>query len=261
MLKQSFCYPCFQPDGMEFNELCKRAATIGYKGIELWFWDDGLGALVETARANGLVVASMCGHTSLTEGLNNPKDHDRIEHEILASIEVAKRYAIPNLICFSGNHIEGQSDADGLNACVRGFRRVAAAAESAGINLNMELLNSKVNHPGYQADRTAWGVEVCKRVNSPRVKLLYDIYHMQVMEGDIIRTIQDNIQWIGHFHTAGCPGRKDMDDQQELYYPAICRAILATGYDGYLAHEFRPKADLLQGLAQAYATCHVTPGA
>jgi hydroxypyruvate isomerase len=257
MLKQSFCYPCYQSDEVDFNRLCEHAAAIGYAGVELWFRNDQFLPLVQAAGAHGLAVASMCGHTHTNGGLNNPKEHDRIEAEIRESIELAKAHRIANLICFSGKRNEGQSDDEGLDACVEGFKRVAGAAQEAGINLNMELLNSKVNHPGYQADHTAWGVAVCQKVNSPRVKLLYDIYHMQVMEGDVIRTIRDNIQWIGHFHTAGNPGRFDLDDEQELYYPAICRAIVATGYEGYLAHEFRPKGDRLEALREAFRVCSV----
>ena len=128
-------------------------------------------------------------------------------------------------------------------------------AEAKGVNLNIELLNSKVNHPGYQCDHTNWGVAVCEKVNSPRVKLLYDIYHMQIMEGDLIRTIRQNIKWIGHFHTAGNPGRNDMDDTQELNYAGICRAIAETGYDLYVGHEFKPKGDLIAAMRETFALC------
>ena len=136
-----------------------------------------------------------------------------------------------------------------------GFRRVAPLAERAGVNLNLELLNSKVDHAGYQCDRSAWGVEVCRRVDSPRVKLLYDIYHMQIMEGDIIRTIRETIEWIGHFHTAGVPGRGPLDDSQELNYAAICHAIAASGYDGWVSHEFKPGRDAIADLQHAFGVC------
>ena len=139
----------------------------------------------------------------------------------------------------------------------RGLSRVTKAAEEKGINLCLELLNSKVNHPDYQCDSTAWGVEVCKRVNSPRAKLLYDIYHMQIMEGDIIRTLQDNIEYIGHFHTAGNPGRHDLDEEQEINYPPIMRAIAETGYTLYVGHEFIPKGDPIEGLRAAAQLCDV----
>jgi hydroxypyruvate isomerase len=135
------------------------------------------------------------------------------------------------------------------------LQRVAKAAEEAGVTLVLELLNSKVDHADYQCDRTAWGVEVCKAVNSPRVKLLYDIYHMQIMEGDVIRTIKDNIAYIGHFHTAGNPGRHELDENQELYYPAIARAIAATGYEGYIGQELMPVGDALAALEAAYKAC------
>jgi hydroxypyruvate isomerase len=136
-----------------------------------------------------------------------------------------------------------------------GLRRVAPYAEECGINLNLELLNSKIDHPGYQCDHTAWGVAVCERVGSPRVKLLYDIYHMQIMEGDIIRTIRENIKWIGHFHTAGVPGRNDLDDTQDLNYRGICSAIASTAYDLYLGHEYKPKGESLPSIQQAFAVC------
>ena len=132
---------------------------------------------------------------------------------------------------------------------------MAPYAEQKDINLNLELLNSKIDHPGYQCDHTAWGVAVCERVDSPRVKLLYDIYHMQIMEGDVIRTIRENIRWIGHFHTAGNPGRNDMDDTQELNYAGICKGIADTGYDLYVGHEFKPKGDPVEALRQTFARC------
>jgi len=197
----------------------------------------------------------MIGHTSLPDGLNKRSTHDRIEEELKTSINIAARCDIPGLICFSGNRQPYQSEVEAIEAVADGLRRVAPYAEHKGVNLNLELLNSKVNHAGYQCDHTDWGVAVCERVNSPRVKLLYDIYHMQIMEGDVIRTIRENIRWIGHFHTAGNPGRNDMDDTQELNYTGICRAIAATGYDLYVGHEFRPKGDPIAALRQTFMTC------
>lgn len=258
MLKQSFCYPCFISKEIDLDRLCSAAAGIGYAGIELWSRDQQFDELVRSAHRHGLRIISMCGHQSLSHALNDPTQHDRIEDEIRTSVQVAIRHEIPNLICFAGNRIDGQTDDEALQVCARGLRRLAPHAEQAGVMLNLELLNSKVDHPGYLADRSAWAVALCQEVNSPRVKLLYDIYHMQVMEGDIIRTIRQNIQWIGHFHTAGNPGRHDLDDDQELNYPAICRAIVASGYQGYLAHEFTPHGDRLEALACAHALCCVT---
>ncbi len=254
-IKQSVCYPIFKSEDMCLDDLFREIADIGYAAVELWRRGDDLEEVVETAKKYGLVVASMSGHESLPDGLNKRSNHDRIEAELRESIDIAARYGIPGLICFSGNRQPFQSELEAIEAVADGLRRIAPYAEEKGVNLNMELLNSKVDHPGYQCDHTAWGVAVCERVNSPRVKLLYDIYHMQIMEGDIIRTIRANIKWIGHFHTAGNPGRRDMDDTQELNYAGICRAIAATGYDLYVGHEFIPKGDLIAALRHAFELC------
>jgi hydroxypyruvate isomerase len=254
-LKQSFCYPMYTTKDGSLADLFKAAKAIGFAATELWFRDDNFEEWAATVKASGLAIASMCGHRTLNDGLNNPANHDRIEAELRASIDVAVKHGIPGLICFSGNRREGLTDAEGIEITARGLKRIAPYAEKHGINLNIELLNSKVDHAGYQADHTAWGVAVCKRVGSPRAKLLYDIYHMQIMEGDVIRTIRDNIQYIGHFHTAGNPGRNDMDDTQELNYRGICAAIAATGFDLYLAHEFKPKGDPIAALKAAHAIC------
>lgn len=254
-MKQSFCYPCYHNNQTSFEDLCISAATIGFPAIEWWFRGEHFAQHVATAHSHGLTVASICGHRGIESGLNDPNQHDRIEAELRESIALASAHAIPNLICFSGNRRDGQTDSEALQLCAEGLQRIAPAAEAAGVTLNMELLNSKVDHPGYLCDHTAWGVALCQQVNSPNVKLLYDIYHMQIMEGDVIRTIRDNIQWIGHFHTAGNPGRRDLDNAQELNYTAICQAIHETGYDRYLAHEFSPKGDPLKALQAAYDVC------
>jgi hydroxypyruvate isomerase len=254
-IKQSICYPLFKPETMSLETLFKTAAEIGYAAVELWGRGDDFEDVVALAKRYHLVVASMIGHTSLPDGLNKRSNHDRIEEELKTSIDIASRCSIPGLICFSGNRQPYQSEVEAIEAVADGLRRVAPYAEEKGVNLNLELLNSKVNHAGYQCDHTDWGVAVCERVNSPRVKLLYDIYHMQIMEGDVIRTIRENIRWIGHFHTAGNPGRNDMDDTQELNYTGICRAIAATGYDLYVGHEFRPKGDPIEALHQTFVTC------
>jgi len=223
--------------------------------VELWRRDDEFEEVVGLAKRHRLVVASMCGHDSLPDGLNKRSNHQRIEAELRASIDIAARHGIPSLICFSGNRQPHMGELEAIEAVADGLKRVAPYAERKGVNLNLELLNSKVDHPGYQCDHTAWGVAVCERVGSPRVKLLYDIYHMQIMEGDVIRTIRENIRWIGHFHTAGNPGRNDMDDTQELNYAGICRAIAATGYDLYVGHEFVPKGDPIEALRQTFTLC------
>ena len=255
-IKQSFCYPLFKPEGMSFDALFKTAAAIGYAAVELWARDDNFAELVAMAKKHNLVVASMSGHASLRDGLNKRANHDRIEAELITSINLAVQHSIPGLICFSGDRQPGQDEAEAIETVAAGLRRVTGYAERKGINLNMELLNSRVTHPGYQCDHTAWGVAVCERANSPRVKLLYDIYHMQIMEGDIIRTIQENIRWIGHFHTAGNPGRRDLDDTQEINYRGICQAIAGTSYDLYVGHEFTPKGDPIEAMRQAFVVCN-----
>jgi hydroxypyruvate isomerase len=250
-IKQSVCWWCFARGNLKPERLVKEAAAIGFDSVEMGpqeYWD--------LIQEHGMKVAIIGGHGTLTDGLNRRENHDRIEQELLKNIEVAAQRGIPSLICFSGNR-KGLSDDEGADITAAGLSRVAKAAEEKGINLCLELLNSKVDHPDYQCDRTKWGVEVCKRVNSPRVKLLYDIYHMQIMEGDLIRTIRENIQFIGHFHTAGNPGRRDLDDMQEIYYPAVMRAIAETDYAGYVGHEFVPKGDPIAALKQAFETCRV----
>ncbi len=240
---------------MNLEAVCKNAAEIGYAAIELWSRPPEFEEIMALAKKYKLAVASMSGHFSLPDGLNKRSNHDRIEQELKVSIDLAAQYGIPGLICFSGNRQPHQSEMEAIEACADGLRRIAPYAEKKGINLNIELLNSKVDHPGYQCDHTAWGVAVCEKVNSPRVKLLYDIYHMAIMEGDIIRTIGENIKWIGHFHTAGNPARRDLDNEQELNYTGICRAIAKTGYDLYLGHEFRPKGDALESMKTTFAIC------
>ena len=254
-IKQCVCYPILKPPSMTYDDLFGFVAEIGYPAVETWNRGGDFEEVVEMTRKHGLAIASTVGHGSNQDGLNKRSNHDRIEDELRTSIKVAARHDIPGLICASGNVQPYQSNMEAIEAVADGLRRVVPLAEEKGVNLNLELLNSKVNHPGYQADHTAWGVAVCERVGSPRVKLLYDIYHMQIMEGDIIRTIRENIRWIGHFHTAGNPGRNEMDDNQELHYAGICRAIARTGYDLYVGHEFAPKGDLVEGLRQAFEIC------
>ena len=259
-IKQSLCIPMFWKgtNEVDIRPLIETAKRAGYAAFEFWLRDTGpFDLLVDLSKEYDLPIAAICGHHSISEGLNEPQNHDRIRNEILASIEVAQTHGIPNLICFSGNR-EGKDDAACISVVADGLAQVAEAAERAGITLVMELLNSKVSHPDYQCDHTAWGVEVCERVGSAAVKLLYDIYHMQIMEGDLIRTICGNIQTIGHFHTAGNPGRHDLDDAQEINYAAVMRAIAMTGYDGYVAHEFSPKGDVREAIEKAYAICNVS---
>jgi len=247
-MRQSVSWWCFA-DAMTPERLARTAAAIGYEAVDLV--DREHWPLV---REQGLAIAAVNGHRSIEEGLNRQEHHDRIEREITVNLELAARWDIANLIVFSGNRA-GLDDAAGAEITAEGLRRVAGAAEDAGVTLVLELLNSTVDHPDYQADRTAWGVRVCDLVNSPRVKLLYDIYHMQIMEGDIIRTIRDNAAHIGHYHTAGNPGRHELDDRQELQYAPIMRAVHATGYVGYVGQEFVPTGDPIAALRQAYSLC------
>lgn len=233
------------------EKLISTAAKLGFDGIEL-VGQEHWGAI----RSAGLDIAAVVGHDSLGDGLNKVANHDRIEREIVENLKLAEKYSIRNLICFSGNR-HGESDERGLDVTAAGLRRVAKAAEEADVYLVLELLNSRVNHAGYQCDRTAWGVEVIKRVESPQVKLLYDIYHMQIMEGDLIRTIQDNHEHFVHYHTAGNPGRNNLDETQEIYYPAVIAAIRDTGYDGYVGHEFIPVGDPVEALKNALQVCTI----
>ncbi len=251
-IKQSATGWSFIQEDLTAENFIRSAAEIGFAAVEMVdqkYWP--------LAWDLGLKISALIGHQSLTDGLNKRENHNRIENEILLNIDLAAANDIPVVLTFSGNQHEGLSYNEGIEVTAAGLSRVSKAAEEKNITLCLELLNTKVDHPGYQGNSTAWGVAVCKHVNSPRVKLLYDIYHMQIMEGDIIRTIQENIEHIGHFHTAGNPGRNNLDAQQEIYYPPIISAIVKTGYDQYIAHEFIPKSNPIEGLRQAFHLCNV----
>ena len=255
-IRQSVCLPMFKTD-LPYDRFFAAVAEIGFKAVEFWGRGDDLDDLCRAAGKAGLKIASMVGQGSLAAGLNDRAAHEQIEADLKASIDIAAERGIRGVIAFSGNRREGLTDDEGIEITAEGLKRIAPYAEKKAVYVNLELLNSKVDHKGYQCDRTAWGVAVIKRVASPRVRLLFDIYHMQIMEGDIIRTIRDNIRWIAHFHTAGNPGRGEFDDQQELNYRGICSAIAATDYDGYVGHEFRPGRDVMTSLRQAFAICDV----
>jgi hydroxypyruvate isomerase len=254
-IPQSVSWWCFVPQRMSPTDFLETVARIGYTALDLVPVDQ-----LSTAQSYGLKIAAIGGHDSIEIGLNRRDQHERIRREIEGKLELAVRYEIPNLICFSGSRSATTSEADGAAITAEGLAALAPLAEKAGVNLVLELLNSRVDHPGYQADHTEWGVRVCSQVNSARVRLLYDVYHMQIMEGDIIRTIQNAHPWIAHYHTAGNPGRNDLDDAQELNYPAILRAIKATGYEGYIAHEFVPKTDPAVALERTYQHCAAVLG-
>jgi hydroxypyruvate isomerase len=196
------------------------------------------------------------GPTSIPRGFNRVAHHDEFVRESERLLPLIKAAGIPNMIVFSGNR-DGLSDGEGARNCVAGLKRITPLAEQLGVTIIMELLNSKVDHKDYQCDRTAWGVEVVQGVGSARFKLLYDIYHMQIMEGDVIRTITDHMEHIAHFHTGGVPGRNEIDQGQELNYPAICRAIADAGFTGYVGQEFIPRRDAMASLREAAAICDV----
>jgi hydroxypyruvate isomerase len=194
-----------------------------------------------------LTIVSHRGHGTIESGLNRTENHDRIAAEIFSNLELAQRWDIPLLICFSGSRA-GLADEAGVENTALGLSRVARSAEDAGVTLALELLNSKVDHPDYQCDRTAWGLTVIERVGSPQVRLLYDIYHLQVMEGDLIRTIQAHHDAFAHYHVAGNPGRHEPDRSQEIFYPAIYKAIAATGFQGFVGMEYIPRGGPVESL-------------
>lgn len=258
-IRQSFCWWTFAGRGVADSALLQEAKAIGYDAVELIGEE-----LFDEARDAGLQIAAHGGPQSIDRGWNDRGQHPRLESELDVCLTLAQKHQIPNLIVFSGNRQPGVTDEAALDFAAEGLTWAASAAEDAGITLVLELLNSKRDHPGYQCDHTAWGVEVCRRVGSPRVKLLYDIYHMQIMEGDLIQTIEDNHGAFGHYHTAGNPGRHDLDAAQEIAYPAVCAAIARTGYSGYVAHEFLPNGNPVAALKAAYDLCHIpltSPGA
>ena len=249
--EQSVLWWCNQRADIDPSELARTCKDIGYTGMELVTPEH-----FSLVRDHGLQLAAQPLHGPLTQGVSHEKYWDDIQRQAEASFKLAQEWDIPNLIVFSGNR-EGLDDARGAENAIKHLQGLAAQAESAGVMLVLELLNSKVDHPDYQCDNTAWGVEVVSAVDSPRVRLLYDIYHMQIMEGDIIRTIRDNHHWIAHYHTAGVPGRNEIGQSQELYYPAICRAIADTGFSGYVGQEFIPLGGWKGALRQAYEACLV----
>ncbi len=256
-IKQSVSIPILPQDAMPLEQLLAEIAAIGFPAIEIWERGEDFAELCQIAANCGLELISMIGHKSLSDGLNNPANHDRIEAELRESVDLAVAHGLRALVCFSGNHIPGMSEEEAIANTVAGLRRAAPYAEANGIILLLELLNSKIDHHGYQCDNSAWGLAVQRQVDSPKVKLLYDIYHMQIMEGDVLRTIIANLDAIGHLHTAGNPGRHELDDSQELNYRGICRMVSDAGYDGYIGHEFCPRGDLVAGLRQAFELCSV----
>ncbi len=249
-LKQSVSRWCYQKIAMP--EFCRAVADMGLTAIDLLEEPDW-----EVVRQYGLVCAmAYAGGGTIKDGLNVKANHDAIVRGFERLIPKAASLKMPNVITFFGNRM-GLSDEEATANCIAGLNRVKKIAEDNGVTICVELLNSKVNHPDYQGDRTAFGVRIVKAVDSPRVKLLYDIYHMQIMEGDLIRTIRDNHQYIAHYHTGGVPGRHEIDATQEVNWRAVCQAIVETGFSGYVAHEFVPTRDPLTSLREAVTLCDV----
>jgi hydroxypyruvate isomerase len=249
-IHQSACRWCYKD--IPLDQLCAFAAGIGMKGIDLLAVDEW-----EVPRRYGLICTmGHAGGGTIPDALNRPEHHDAIEAAFRLNIPLARKSGVPNVITFSGAR-RGMSDDEGARNTVAGLNRVKKIAEDNGVTICMELLNSKVNHPDYMCDHTAWGVRVMQEVNSPNVKLLYDIYHMQIMEGDLIATIRANLQWLGHFHTGGVPGRHELDNTQEVQWDGVMRAIADAGFKGYVAHEFVPVHDPLTSLRAAVDLCDV----
>jgi hydroxypyruvate isomerase len=250
-INHAVCRWCFS--SFDVEALCTEAKKIGIKGIDLVGPKDW-----PTLKKHGL-ESTMCNgaEINLTDGFNDEKFHEKLIQNYTAMIPLVAEAGYKNLICFSGSR-RGKDDETGWNNCVKGLKQLMPLAEKHNVVLVMELLNSKINHKDYQCDRTSWGAELCKRLGSENFKLLYDIYHMQIDEGDVIRNIREYHQYIAHYHTAGVPGRNEIDDTQELYYPAIMKAIAETGFKGFVAQEFIPKnADKIASLKKAVSICDI----
>jgi len=250
-IQHSACRWCY--DSIPITTLAKNFKQLGMVGMDL------VGPSEWKILKENNLISTMCNgaEISLTEGFNTLQYHDKLVKNYIEHINYVADAGYTNLICFSGNR-RGMDDETGLNNSVTGLKKIMAHAEKRGVMIQMELLNSRVDHKDYMCDRSSWGVELCKRLGSPNFKLLFDIYHMQIDEGDIIHSIRTNHQYYGHYHTGGVPGRNEIDERQELYYPAIMRAILKTGYKGYVAQEFIPAdKDPMASLAASIKICDV----
>lgn len=250
-INHSVCRWCY--DKIPLEDLCKSAKQMGIQSIELTGPDEW-----PVLKKYGLTSALPWGAgKGIVQGFNDPKYHDELIQSYEAIFPKLVAAGLTQVICFSGNR-NGMNDEKGIENCAVGLKKLMKSAEKHKITMVMELLNSKVDHKDYMCDHTAWGAELCRRVGSENFKLLYDIYHMQIMEGDVIRTIKDNKQYIAHYHTGGVPGRNEIDETQELNYPAIMKAIVETGYKGFVAQEFIPKReDKLASLKQGVSICDV----
>lgn len=248
-LKQSVCRWCF--GGIELDALCVAAKGIGLVGIDLLAESE-----FATVKKHGLICTMALGITTIADGWNRVENHDRFVKDAERLIPIIAENGFKNAITFSGNRA-GMTDAKGMDNCAKGLERIMKTCDKYGVTIHMELLNSKRMHKDYMCDHTDWGVGLCKKVGSDKFKLLYDIFHMQIMEGDLCDMIRENITYIGHFHTGGVPGRHEIDSGQEINYPRVCKTILETGFDGYFAHEFIPERDALTSLREAVNLCRV----
>ena len=249
-IRQSVSRWCYEK--IPLDEFCEKGAVMGLKAIDLLNEDEW-----EVPRRYGLVCSmGYGGGGEIQSAMNRVENHAKIEEAFRKSIPRAAKLGVANVITFSGNR-GGMSDKEGAKNTIAGLNRVKKIAEDHGVTICMELLNSKVDHKDYMCDHTGWGVRVMEAVNSPRVKLLYDIYHMQIMEGDLIRTITENIEWLGHFHTGGVPGRHELDNTQEVNWVGVMRAIGGTKFKGYVAHEFIPAREPMRSLQEAVELCDV----
>jgi hydroxypyruvate isomerase len=241
-----------KPARMTFEDFCRECSKMGLESVELLGPDQW-----PAVKKAGLTCAMCNGPDNIPYGWNRIDHHDVLLPKFEKAIPQVAEAGFPNIITFSGNR-KGMSNEEGLENCVKGLKRLVPIAEKNKVTVCMELLNSKRDHKDYMCDHAAWGVEVCKRVGSERLKLLYDIYHMQIMEGDLIAAIRENHQYFGHYHTGGVPGRNEIDDTQEICYPAVMKAIVATGYKGFVGQEFVPKRpDALASLKQSIVICDV----
>lgn len=250
-IKQSICGGCLRGLKLDQEQTAKMLVETGLVGRDLvgrGEWD--------VLKKHDLVATMVPGAGGIKDGLNNKARHAEFLAAFRTNIQAAAEYKWPNVITMAGDRA-GIGDEEGMDNCQAILKEAVKIAEDSGVTICMEMLNSKVDHAGYMCDNYAWAFELCRRVNSPRFKMLFDIYHMQIMDGDLIATIKQNIQHIGHFHTAGVPGRHELDENQEIYYPAVMRAIVESGYQGYVAHEYTPVREAIASLVQAVQACDV----
>jgi hydroxypyruvate isomerase len=251
-VRQSFCYPLFREGNEPLEDLFALAKEIGFQATELWDRAQALDEISDAARVAGLGVASMFGHSSSQNGLNDESQHDRIAEELDLSIRKASESRVPGLICFSGNRIPGQGPMEAMIACTKCLRRVAKLAEERGVNLNLQILNSRIDNPNYQADEVEFGLAVCEAAQSPRVKVAFHVYHVQIMQGDILRRLERAEEHLGHVQTGGVPGRHELDETQELNYRAVARCLVNLNYPYFVGHELVPRGNKHKALRQAY---------